>query len=223
MEKDEIKRLLMGKRRSDNEASVNYLLGLLDMMSDEELQAKLGRININSGNIEQYLTEQIDRIKTQHEQSENFTNVNKMFCYGRTGDTIHMHIIPKDLRDLKKKVGDEEFYQFYKDQLEDFLSRLQTIFKNDDTIKTLFAVSPIFFNGNISLAHEDLGFDEITEVDPKNKEDKMSMEQKERFIKMFNPDGDHRRKVYYTSMTREKLLSREYAQIPEDEKTILDD
>ena len=218
MEKNELKALLMKMRTPENEASVNYLLGLLDMMSNEELHTKLEKLNINKENIEQFLTEQIERVHIHQEQSEHFINVNKMFCYGRTGDTIHMHLIPKDLRDLKKTLGDEAFYQFFKDQLEDFLARLQDIFRNDSTIKTLFAVSPIFFNPNISLAHKLLGFDEIIEVNPENTQDKMSIEQKQYFLNMFNKKADHKKRVYYTSISREKLLGKEYSQIPENEK-----
>ena len=130
-----------------------------------------------------------------------------------------MHLIPKDLRGIKKQLGDDAFYQFYKSQLEDFLSRLQDIVRNDNTIKSLFAVSPIFFNESIALLHEDLGFDRIIEIDLENKEDGMSIDQKEHFINMFGGT----KKVYYTNMAREKLLEAEYARIPESEKSLLDD
>ncbi|MBR6034010.1 MAG: hypothetical protein IKP28_04675 [Clostridia bacterium] len=223
MKKNEIKAWLMDRRTAENEVAVNYLLGLLDSMSDEDLHAKFNELKIDDNNIEQFLISQIERIQTQHEQSERFTNVNKMFCYGRIENTLHMHLIPKDLRSLKAKLGDEAFYQFFKDQLEDFLSRLQDIFKKDSTITTLFAVSPIFFNHNIAMAHEQLGFMPITQIDLENDQDGMSVEQKKRFLNMFNKDGSHKRNVYYTSMSREKLLGTEYARIPEDERTALDD
>ena len=223
MKKDEIKQLLMSMRTRENDASVTYLLGLIDMISEKDLSIRLQELNINPENIKPFLVERIAKVQKQQEHSEHFTSVNKMFCYGRTGNTIHMHLIPKDLRGIKARLGDEAFYQFYKDQLEDFLARLQETFRNDSTITSLFAVSPIFFNPNISTLHEDLGFDEIIEVNPENQEDKMSIEQKEYFLNMFNKNNDHRRRVYYTSMSREKLLGTAYTLIPENEKSILDD
>jgi len=223
MKKNEIKRLLMEMRTSENENSVNYLLGLLDMMSDEELQTKLEKTNINEENIREFLNSKIEKTKIEQEQSNNFIDVNKLFCYGRTGDTVHMHLIPKDLRGLKAKLGDEAFYQYYKDQLSDFLSRLQDIFRSDSTITSLFAVSPIFYNHNFALAHENLGFDKIVEIDPENEEDKMGIKQKEYFLDMFNKNAEHRRRVYYTNISREKLLGTEYTRISEDEKTMEDD
>lgn len=219
MNKNEIKELLIKMRTLENEATVNYLLGLLDMKSDKDLETILIKYNIDEENILDFLATRIENLQIQQEQSEHFTNVNKMFCFGRTGDTIHMHLIPKDLRSIKKQLGDEGFYQFYRSQLEDFLSRLQDIVKNDNTIKTLFAVSPIFFNKNITSLHEELGFDKVIEIDLGNKTDGMSLNQKKYFKNMFGGT----KKVYYTSIEREKLLEAEYARIPESEKSILDD
>ena len=222
MNKKEIKRILMNMRTPENEEAVNHLLGLIDMMNETDIQNKLEQLNANERNIAEILKGMIKKIQVQNEKSEHFTNVNKMFYYGRTENTIHMHLIPKDLRNVKNKLGDEAFYQFYKDQLEDFLSRLQDIFRKDTSIESLFAVSPIFFHPNISLAHVDLGFDNPIEIDLENKEDKMSIQQKEYFLNMFNPDSNHRRRVYYTSIAREKLLGKNYTRIPENAKTMLD-
>ena len=112
-------------------------------------------------------------------------------------------------------MGDEEFYTYVKEQLEDFLAKMQNIFKEDETIQSLFAVSPIFYNSFISSIHESLGFDKIIEVDPNNKDDNMSLEQKEHFINIFNKGGKPK-KVFYTNMTREKLLGMDYKEISEE-------
>ncbi len=223
MTKIKVKELLMNMRTSENEAPVNYLLGLLDMLSDEEFITKLEQLNITDENIEQFLIKQIEKVRIQEENSDSFIPLNKMFCYGRTGNTIHMHLISKDLRGLKNELGDEAFYKFFKDQLEDFLFKLQEILKNDSSIESLFAVSPIFYNSNIALLHEELGFDKVIEIDLSNTEDGMSSENKKHFLEMFNKDDKHNRRVFYTHMSREKLLESVFRQIPEDEKSIIDD
>ena len=219
MNKNEIKELLIKMRTLENESAVNYLLGLVDMKSDKNLETILIKYNIDEENISDFLATRIKNFQIQQEQSEHFISVNKMFCFGRTGNTIHMHLIPKDLRGIKKQLGDEDFYQFYRRQLEDFLSRLQDIVRNDNTIKTLFAVSPIFFNEKITLLHEELGFNKVIEIDLENKKDGMNTDQKKYFKNMFGGT----KRVYYTSMESEKLLEAEYARISESEKSILDD
>ena len=211
MEKENIKKILIKIKTPDNEIKVDNLLKLLDQMSDEELHIKLKQLNLSENNIEQYLSSLIVKTKNQEETSERFVNINDWFCCGRTGDTIHLHLIPKDLRGIKKELGDEEFYNLFKKQLEDFLSRIQIMFSEDTSVKTLFAVSPIFYNPNISSIHESLGFDKVIEVDLNNKNDNMSIEQKQFFLNMFNK-GNNNRKVYYTKMTREKLLETTYMQ-----------
>ncbi|MEE3343487.1 MAG: hypothetical protein VZS44_05305 [Bacilli bacterium] len=214
MERKNIKRTLENMKTKENESAINHLLKSLDEISDEELKTKLNQLNISEENIEQYLSDLIRKSLIQEDLSDKFININELFCYGRTKNTIHMHIIPKDLRGFKKEIGDKLFYYYYKEQLEDFLSRMQIIFSEDTTINSLFAVSPIFFNPNISSIHESLGFDKLTEIDLNNKKDKMSIEQKLLFLNMFNKNGKNR-KVYYTNITREKLLGMKYSQITE--------
>ena len=211
MNKDNVRELLINLKTSDNENAVNYLLDKLDQVSSEELNELFEQKNISENNIKEFLQSLIEKNLTQEETTENFIGVNDWFCYGRTGDTIHMHLIPKDLRGVKKELGDEGFYNLYKEQLEDFLSKMQALFLEDPSINSLFAVSPIFYNPNITQVHEDLGFNKVVEVDLNNENDKMSVEQKEYFLNVFNK-GDNNKRVYYTKMTREELLENDYSQ-----------
>ena len=214
MEKNKIKEILENMRTIENERIIKSLLKSLDETSDEELLMKFNQLNISEENINQYIENIIKKYKEQEVKTNDFINVNDLFCYGRTENTLHMHLIPKDLRDLKNELGEEKFYYYFKEQLEDFLSKIQVIISEDETIKSLFAVSPIFYNPNITLIHESLGFDKLTEIDLNNKNDSMSTEQKKYFLNMFNKNGK-KRKVYYTNMAREKLLGKEFLQISE--------
>ena len=221
MERDRIKELLINMITPENESIIMNTLKSIDKLSDEDLKSILEELNITEDNLKQYIDKLVERKKSQESSSKDFIKVNEMFCYGRTGNTIHIHLIPEDLRELKKKLGDEAFYRFYKEQLEDFLAKLQEVFKEDITIDSLFAVSPIFFNPEITAAHESLGFDTITEIDPNNESDNMSLEQKENFINMFNKDGTHKKKVYYTRMVREKFLGMKYSELPEEKQNLI--
>lgn len=211
MDKAKIKELLINMTTSENRVIVDQLLESLDKLSDEELQTKFKDINIT----EEFIKKIIENSKQAVEHTDNFIPVNEWFCYGRTNNTIHLHLIPKDLRAVRDELGADIFYQRFQDLLEDFLAKMQIIFWKDETVKSLFAVSPIFFNPFITLAFESLGFDKLTEIDPNNKNDNMSLEQKMHFMNMFNKHGIYSKKVYYTKMTREQFLGKNYSNIDE--------
>ena len=128
--------------------------------------------------------------------------LNDIFSYGRTSDTVHIHLIPTDLRPMKQNLGDEAFALYMKKKLEDALSSLQDIFKKDTNIEEVFAVSPIFYHSDWKEMFESLGFDKLEEC---TEEKGMK-----KFIDMFNKDGMKTKKVFYTRIQREKFLEAEY-------------
>jgi len=152
----------------------------------------------------------INRIK-HNPHSNKFTPLNDMFSYGRTGSTIHIHLVPNDLRSTKSSLGDEQFNKLIETKLEDFLGKLQTVVKNDTAISGVFAVSPIFFHENWRKTFEGLGFDPVKEI-ILGENDGMPHEQKLKFLNMFK-----NKRVFYTNLKREKFLTMEYNQI-KDEK-----
>jgi len=147
-----------------------------------------------------------------NKHSNRFTPLNNMFCYGRTGSVLHIHLVPNDLHNMKASLGDEQFNRLIETKLEDFLGKLQPVVKNDDTISSVFAVSPIFFHENWRKAHEKLGFDPVKEI-ILGENDGMPDEQKLKFLNMFK-----NKRVFYTNLKREKFLTMEYNQI-RNEKT----
>lgn len=148
----------------------------------------------------------INRIR-HNSPNNKFIPLNDMFSYGRTGNTVHIHLVPNDLRNTKSSLGDEQFNILIETKLEDFLAKLQPIVKNDSTISSVFAVSPIFFHKNWRKAHEKLGFDPVKEI-ILGENDGMSNEQKLKFLNMFK-----NKRVFYTNLKREKFLDMEYKQI----------
>ena len=102
MYKDKIKRMLINMISSENITIIESLLELLDGLSEEELHTKFKNINIT----EEFLKKIIEDFKKNEEHTNDFIPVNEWFCYGRTGNTIHLHLIPKDLRGVKTELGD---------------------------------------------------------------------------------------------------------------------
>lgn len=141
-------------------------------------------------------------LNKEKREEEPWKNLNDIFCYGRTGNTIHIHVVPPDLRLLKEQLGDEAFKKFIKENLANALARLQEVFKRDTTMGEVFAVSPIFYHPDWKENFESLGFDEIQEIIPGTGMDK--------FIEMFNRNGGKAKRVFFTKMEREQFLENEY-------------
>lgn len=164
----------------------------------------------------------IDRIR--HSQvRDKFIPLNDMFSYGRSGNTLHMHLVPNDLRNTQNELGEEKFSELIKSKLEDFLYRLQPIVRDDESIEGLFAVSPIFFHDNWKNIHEEIGFDSIKEILLEDASSDMPYKQRLMFLQMFNKDGKNNRRVFYTNMSREKLLNTKFQKLENtQQKTKID-
>ena len=154
----------------------------------------------------------VDKIIHSQER-DKFIPLNDMFSYGRSGNTLHMHLVSKDLRNTQNELGEEKFNELIKSKLEDFLCRLQPIVRNDESIEGLFAVSPIFFHANWKNIHEEIGFDSIKEVLLEDESSDMPYKQRIMFLQMFNKDGKNNRRVFYTNMNREKLLNTKFRRL----------
>ena len=154
----------------------------------------------------------IDRIRQPHGGTK-FIPLNDMFSYGRTGNTLHMHLVPTNMRNMKSELGEEKFNELIKNKLEDFLYRLQPIVRDDNSIEELFAVSPIFFHPNWKNIHEEVGFNPIKEILLEDESSDMPYKQRLMFLQMFNKDGKNNRRVFYTNMSREKLLNTKFRRL----------
>ena len=101
MKKSEIKNILFSMRTAENEEIINNLLGKIDLLREEKLQDILRQIGGNEESIGSYIQE---KIKSMQEQHEPHTKINKMFSYGISGNTIHLHM-PVDLHEMFAKMG----------------------------------------------------------------------------------------------------------------------
>lgn len=80
MNKREIKNLLMSMRTSENENTVNSLLGKIDLLSDKKIQSMVSQIGNTEEDIKNYLQSKLE--KTQNHTHEEHTPINEMFTYG---------------------------------------------------------------------------------------------------------------------------------------------
>ena len=199
MDKIGIIQLLNRIRTNENSDDIDKAIEKVNTLQEENIE------KICDGKTEEEIMQiLINRVNgvEQNRKEEPKIALNDMFSYGRTSDTVHIHLIPTDLRPMKQNLGDEAFALHMKKKLEDALTSLQGVFKKDITIKELFAVSPIFYHEYCKEMFEDLGFDKLEECSQENGMGK--------FIDMFNKDGMKTKKVFYTRIQREKFLGTEY-------------
>ena len=154
----------------------------------------------------------VDRIR-HTQKRDKFIPLNDMFSYGRAGNTLHVHLVPTDLRDMKSKLGKEKFNEFIEIKLEDFLYKSQSIVRDDESIEKLFVVSPIFYNNDWKNIFEQVGFNIIKEILLDDEFSDIPYNHRIMFLQMFNKDGQNNRRVFYTNMSREKLLNTKFRRL----------
>ncbi len=143
MKKIEVKNILFSMRTTDNEEIVNNLLGKIDLLSEENFQAMLKQIGDNEENIRNYFQR---RLSLKQEQHEPHTQINKMFSYGVSGDTIHLHM-PIDLHEMFAKIGISKTINTVNLYLLDAIERIRKMqaegFEKFSAKNSIYMISPI--------------------------------------------------------------------------------
>ena len=118
------------------------------------------------------------------------TPLNEFFSYGITFDTLHIHVIPKNVKDQINEFGGyNKFIEYIETQLDDAFMKIVQIVKDNKSIHTVFAVSPSMKLKKIQKLFRDRGFDVKLTTEPK-------------FCKMFNVDS-----VWQASISKDKFLN----------------
>ena len=102
--------------------------------------------------IENYM-KMIQKVKDHMKEVERHYNLNDFFDCRLSNETLHLHVVPKDISEDIKKVGIREYFKYISAKLDDALSKIPEILKdpNNSDIKTVFAVSPLL---KVSAAQE---------------------------------------------------------------------
>lgn len=155
MYKKEIKNLLMSMRTSENEKTVNSLLGKIDLLSDEKLESIISKIGNTEDNIKNYLHSKLE--KTQNHTHEEHTPINEMFTYGIANNTIHLHM-PVDLHQMISEIGISKTVATVNLFLLDAIEKIRKM-QNDgyykfNNKKSIYMISPILVGSEIKFLNE---------------------------------------------------------------------
>lgn len=155
MNKSEIKEILMSMRNGENEDIVTNLLGKIDLISDEELQPMIDKVGKDKETVEAYLKRKIEEQQEKHEQPH--IPINKMFAYGVSGNSIHLHM-PVDLRPMLSENGISKTIDIVNANLLDAIERIRRM-KNDGYYKfegtdCIYMISPILVGREMKFLKE---------------------------------------------------------------------
>ena len=155
MNKNDIKRILMSMRTSENENQVNNLLGKIDLLPEEKLQTMIAQIGDNEESIKKYLEGKLKN-QNNHEHEEH-TPINKMFTYGLSGSCIHLHM-PVDLHEMMSKKGIKKTVDTVNLYLLDAIERIRKL-QNDGFYKfngkdSIYMISPILVGREMKFLEE---------------------------------------------------------------------
>ena len=152
MTKKDIKRILIGMRTHENEDEVNKLLGKIDGLEEEKLQAMIAQIGDNEENIREYLKRKIT--EKNNNRHEEHTPINAMFTYGISGSCIHLHM-PVNLREMMSEKGMTKTVDTVNLYLLDAIEKIRMLqnagyfkFKG---IESIYMISPILLKKEIEF------------------------------------------------------------------------
>lgn len=160
--KKEIKNLLMSMRTSENENTINSLLGKIDLLSDEKLESMISKIGNTEDDIKKYLQSRLE--KTQNNTHEEHTPINEMFTYGIANDTIHLHM-PIDLHQMMSEIGISKTVDTVNLFLLDAIEKIRKMqndgyYKFNDK-KSIYMISPILVGSEIKFLNKFGFFNQI--------------------------------------------------------------
>lgn len=155
MNKNDIKRILMSMRTSENENQVNNLLGKIDLLPEEKLQTMIAQIGDNEESIRKYLEGKLD--ERNNNGHEEHTPINNMFTYGISGSCVHLHM-PVDLHEMMSKKGIKKTVDTVNLYLLDAIERIRKL-QNDGFYKfngkdSIYMISPILVGREMKFLEE---------------------------------------------------------------------
>ena len=180
---------------------IDEIIEKIKSLNNDELKQILSSKNIYNIQDFQKFISNLNRNETE------FKPLNNLIYYGISNDTINIHLIPKDARNLMNRKGliQSEI------ELVDAIEKIRDIIQlpENANIKQIYAVSGLI-KGNISKMFENIQFD----VKTMKLEKAINDEELSHFAERFKDKKDLGRAV----LPKEKLISDEHIKICKEHK-----
>ena len=188
----------------ENKDKINIYIDRVEKMEKEEWQSFLKEKSIETvSNLSKLINDMIN-----NRRETKFQPLNDMVSYGTSGDTVHIHLIPSDVRNLLNKQGLNKAETYVIDALEKIQEMLKS---NEDlsNVKSVYAVSGIL-RGSIIKIFENIGFDiKEMNIDEAKNDKELGV-----FYEIFKDN----KKLGRAKISRNELLSKEWLELKDERK-----
>lgn len=175
---------------NDNRQRIEELFRIISGIRDDEWETFIDYHNITPDNLTDVIN---SKIATNRPLDEHlFESINDLVSYGVSGETLHLHVVPPDLKPMMS-YGISKAFKLGNLKLIQALEETRNIVQMNETIQTVFAVSPLLSMRQLQKMFIALGFD-------------VSKTTSEDLLRKFPDD----KPVYQASLSRDKFLSREW-------------
>lgn len=156
-EKEKIKSVLLKLRNRKNSLVVNFYLGKLDIMEDDEIQNLLEKTGSSEEEIKKFLTTKISMAMEKRKHQSKRYPLNEMFYYGITGNCAHLHLVPKDLHPLLKN-GSHYLVCIHNIYLLEAINKIKDMKQHSNDalseVENVYMISPIFHSPTFAKEKE---------------------------------------------------------------------
>lgn len=209
MEKEDVIAVLNKIKTKENSDKIDMYIARAKSMDEEQWSCFLQSKNIQTlGDLE----EMVNMILNQRENENNeFVNLNDIVMYGNSGDTIHIHLIPKDARNLFNGNG----FKYVKAQLIDALEKISVLLETEEykEVKQVYAVSGLI-RKSVGEMFDSLGFDvKVKRIKEARQDEELSV---------FTDRFKEQKALGRAKISKEKLLSEEWKELKDKSKKELE-
>lgn len=97
--------------------------------------------------------------KLEEVTKEKHYPLNELLDCRITNDTLHIHVIPKSVKEDMDQMGNRQYFEYANERLDNALSEVYTIITTQEpNIQNIFAVSPLLSHNIIKKMFENQGF-----------------------------------------------------------------
>jgi hypothetical protein len=157
MKREDVLNILIGLINDENRAIVGDIINRVNNLSDEQIKAILSSLKNSKTAVTAYLKQNIARELEKKQNMPDHKPINKMFTYGISGRTVHLHM-PTNLMDVMKSNGLNGAISVVNLYLLDAIERIKEL-KNSGNkefkmMNQIYMISPILIDRELQFLND---------------------------------------------------------------------
>lgn len=209
LNKEQILEYLKELINENNREHIIQLIDKIEKINEEELNTVLSERKIKT--LRDVRKMVVKGLKQPRTKTNKFSELNELVSYGVTGKTIHIHVVPKDAKNLLTREGMKKAELALIDATEKIKLLIQTS-NRYGKIENIYAVSGII-SGPVARWFKNIGYDVKTlPIEDAKKDRELG-----RFYGMFK----EAKKLGRATLSKEKLMCNEWEVLKDARKVSL--